>query len=172
MKVSARQAGSEHGLQPVQLEVLGYLSVCNQFSDTPMAVTRYLGQTKGTVSQTIKVLERKGLVLKESDINDRRITHIKVTEQGSKLFQDNIPPKMFVNACQDLSYIQQKEIEASLKLLLMSFIKSNNMKSFGTCNSCRYNEKISDDSFYCKLVKVPLTLSDIALICIEHENIG
>ena len=46
----------KHGLQPIQFEVLYYLSICNRYSDTPMGVTDYLGQTKGTVSQTLKVL--------------------------------------------------------------------------------------------------------------------
>jgi DNA-binding MarR family transcriptional regulator len=59
LKVRGCQAGAAHGLQPVQLEVLNYLSSCNRYSDTPMAVTEYLGQTKGTVSQTIKTLEKK-----------------------------------------------------------------------------------------------------------------
>ena len=57
LKVDSRQAGVEQGLQPVQVEVLHYLSICNKYSDTPMAVTEYLGLTKGTVSQTLKVLE-------------------------------------------------------------------------------------------------------------------
>ena len=30
----------------------------------PKAVTEYLGQTKGTVSQTLNVLEKKGLLTK------------------------------------------------------------------------------------------------------------
>jgi hypothetical protein len=46
----ARQALAEHGLQPVQFEALHYLTRCNRYSDTPMAVTEFLGQTKGTVS--------------------------------------------------------------------------------------------------------------------------
>ena len=50
LRVDARRAGAAHGLLPVQLEALHYLSICNCYSDTPMAVTEYLGQTKGTVS--------------------------------------------------------------------------------------------------------------------------
>ena len=62
--------------------VLHYLSVCNRYSDTPMAVTEYLGQTKGTVSQTLKVLEKKALLFKEPDKDDKRVMHLKLTEQG------------------------------------------------------------------------------------------
>ena len=59
LRSESRKLLSEYGLQPVQFEALHYLSNCNRYSDTPMAVTEYLGQTKGSVSQTLKVLEKK-----------------------------------------------------------------------------------------------------------------
>lgn len=171
LKVDARQTGAEYGLLPVQLEVLHYLSACNRYSDTPMAVTEYLGQTKGTVSQTIKVLEKKALVLKETDRNDKRISHLKVTPTGHKLINDHIPTNMFLDACNNLSKAQQKAVSVSLQLLLTSVIQSNNMKSFGVCGSCRYNLKNDDGSHFCTLVKEPLTDKEVQLICREHKII-
>ncbi len=169
LKVSARQAGAIYGLQPVQLEILHYLSQCNQFSDTPMAVTEYLGQTKGTVSQTLKVLETKALITKHADENDKRTAHLKVTAKGKQLLQTTIPTEMFVNACEVLSEQQQIEIEQGLHTLITGLIKTNNMKSFGICSSCRYNSKLSDGTYFCNLVKQPLENTDIQLICREHE---
>ena len=80
-----RQLLASHGLQPVQFEALNYLAHCNRYSDTPMAVTEYLGQTKGTVSQTLKVLENKGLIVKIGDDKDKRVSHLKLTEAGKSL---------------------------------------------------------------------------------------
>ena len=60
------------GLLPVQWEALRYLGRANRFSRTPAALTAYLGLTKGTVSQTVHVLEAKGLVTKQVDPADRR----------------------------------------------------------------------------------------------------
>lgn len=170
IKVGARQAGAELGLQPIQLEVLHYLSVCNQYSDTPMAVTEYLGQTKGTVSQTLKVLEKKELIRKEADASDKRVTHLKVTVIGQQLIDNRIPTKLFLDACTHLSPQHQVEIAGALKHLLTSIIQSNNMKSFGVCSACRYNKKSEDGSYFCNLVKAPLLVHDIQLICREHEN--
>ena len=45
-------------LEPVHLATLRYLCNCNRFSNTASAITEYLGQTKGTISQTLKVLEK------------------------------------------------------------------------------------------------------------------
>ncbi|QDE26568.1 MarR family winged helix-turn-helix transcriptional regulator [Paremcibacter congregatus] len=169
LKVSARHAGADHGLQPVHLEVLRYLSVCNRYSDTPMAVTEYLGQTKGTVSQTIKILEKKELVRKEADQNDKRMTHLKVTKQGRDFIDANLPTDMFVTACQNLSETQQAEIDAALDLLLTTMIRSNHMKSFGVCSSCQFNLKRGEGAYFCDLVKAPLTRDDTKLICREHD---
>ena len=94
LRVDARQKGAEHGLLPVQLEVLHYLSICNQYSDTPMAVTEYLGQTKGTVSQTLKVLENKALLVKVSDEKDKRTTHLSLSPKGRRLVNEIIPTQL------------------------------------------------------------------------------
>ncbi len=170
LRTDSRQAGAVHGLQPVQLEVLHYLSVCNQYSNTPMAVTEYLGQTKGTVSQTLNVLEKKGLLSKQLDKNDRRIYHLKVSSKGRRLLNNTIPTTMFVNACELLTEKEQSEIENSLKKLLTTLLQANNMKTFGICRSCRYNSKIKKENYFCNLVQQPLTNDDISLICREHES--
>jgi DNA-binding MarR family transcriptional regulator len=171
LKVGVRQALTPIGLQPVQLEVLNYLSSCNKFSDTPMAVTEYLGQTKGTVSQTIKTLEHKGMVIKVADKSDKRISHIAITKLGNKVLEDNLPTNMFNNACNYLSDDKKESIELALTELLIAIIKSNEMKTFGVCRSCRYNRKIKGVGYYCDLVKEPLSDSEILLICKEHKSV-
>ncbi len=60
-----------YGLQPVQMEVLSYLGLCNKYSDTPTSVTEYLGLTNGTVSQTLLVLENKGFLKKTRDLKTK-----------------------------------------------------------------------------------------------------
>lgn len=168
LKVGARQVGARYGLLPVQLEVLHYLTTCNRFSDTTMAVVEYLGQTKGTVSQTIKVLEKKGLIVREADNNDRRISHLRVTDVGQTLVSENLPTRFFNDACDSLSNQQQTQIASSLQQLLVTIISTSKTKSFGVCRSCIHNDKRSD-GVYCKLLKVPLTNEDITRICKEHQ---
>ena len=169
LRIDSRQAGAAHGLQPVQLEVLHYLSACNRYSDTPMAVTEYLGQTKGTVSQTLKVLENKGLLSKQLDKNDKRISHLKVSYKGKRVLGKSIPTAMFIKVCEELPDKKKAEIEASLKNLLITLLQANNLKTFGVCSSCRYNSKNENDDYFCNLIQQPLTDDDIHLICKEHE---
>lgn len=170
LRVDVRQVGAAHSLQPVQLEALHYLSICNRFSDTPMAVTQYLGQTKGTVSQTLKVLENKGLLLKKTDKNDQRITHLKLSSKGKRVLSQSVPSPMFRRACAALTDETQVNIAGALNQLLSTLLKTNNLKSFGVCHSCRYNSRNKEGSYFCDLVQQPLSVGDTQLICKEHEN--
>ncbi len=172
LRADSRSVGAAYGLQPIQLEALHYLSTCNRFSDTPMGVTEYLGQTKGTVSQTLKVLEKKGFLTKHIDSDDKRITHLKVSPAGKKVIQESIPSALFKNACEDLSKESQTQTIKVLKNLLKAIQHSNNTKSFGVCHSCRYNQRNDDNSYFCKLVKEPLSQDDVQLNCREHENVS
>lgn len=79
-------------IQPIQLSALLYLARCNGYSNTPLAVADYLGLTKGTVSQSLKALEAKGLISKSQDARDKRSVHLLLTEQARTLLAEVMPP--------------------------------------------------------------------------------
>ena len=172
LRSEMRGAGADAGLQPVQIDALNYLATCNRYSDTPMGVTEYLGQTKGTVSQTLKVLERKGLLKRKLDRQDRRVTHLRVTPAGRRLLDRIVPAANFVDGCQLLDAKAQRQIEQSLATLLRSVQKAGGCKTFGVCHTCRFNRDQGDGSFYCELVKAKLSEADVQLICREHEEVA
>lgn len=169
-RVDLRLTGNNLGLLPVQIEALHYLSVCNRFSDTPMAVSEYLGQTKGTVSQTLKVLEKKDLLRKQVDPDDKRVTHLKLTRQGDELLQQLLPTPMLKNVGRGLSEDQESRIVSALDELISALLRGNGMKSFGVCKTCRFNRSEPGGAFFCELVKQPLSLADIEQWCREHEE--
>ena len=80
----AGERSSGQGLLPVHVQMLSYLSVCNRYSDTPAAVTEFVGATKGTTSQSIGVLERKGYLRKRPDDGDGRVIHLSLTAKGKR----------------------------------------------------------------------------------------
>lgn len=57
-----RQAAVDAGLLPVQWAILGYVRDANRYSNTPQALAEYLALTKGTVSQSLKLLEARGWI--------------------------------------------------------------------------------------------------------------
>lgn len=82
-----RSAEHEIGLNPAQWEALRFLSRCNENSNSPIALTRYLGATKGTISQTVIALVNKGLVTKANRKGERRSIALSLTDEGREMLQ-------------------------------------------------------------------------------------
>ncbi|MCH9813844.1 MAG: MarR family winged helix-turn-helix transcriptional regulator [Epsilonproteobacteria bacterium] len=170
LKNEQRLRGTSYGLQPVQIEALHYLSICNRYSNTPKSVTEYLGQTKGTVSQSLKILEQKGFLSKHQNQADKRITHLMLTQKGIDTVDAIIPPPLFIETCKVLNEQEQIHISDNLNLLLKTLQKTQNMKSFGVCATCQYITADHDGDSFCTLTEEKLSPKDTTLICHEHST--
>ncbi len=168
LRSERRAALTDFGLQPVQFEVLDYLSQCNRFSDTPMAVTEYLRQTKGTVSQTLKVLEKYQLIMKVPDQDDKRVVHLHLTEKGNHLVDVLKPSPIFDSLKSSANSGEIDAMNHQLKNLLFNLQTQNELKSFGQCKYCRHNLRKAEGDFFCNLTQQSLSDSDIELICREQ----
>jgi len=168
IRSQARRTSDAYDLQPVQLNALHYLSICNRYSDTLLAVSEYLGQTKGTTSQTLKLLEQRKLIAKKRDPIDGRVTHLKLTAAGKRMVQQSWPSPV-LKAAEDLFPAkQQAALRDQLKHLLHTCQTANRQKTFAVCRSCRHNEQ-RGDGYFCQLTQEPLSAEEVTLICREHE---
>ena len=168
LRMEARTFGLRYGLQPVQLEALAYLTQCNRYSDTPQAVTEYLGLTKGTVSQSIKVLEHKGLLHKQTDKDDKRKVHLTPSAKGRKLIEKSLSAKGLRPALNIAVSVETSELAPALRLILHNMQQANGLKTFAACHTCRFNEH-HKHGYFCGLTQEPLNAQDIQLICREHQ---
>ncbi|GJL52309.1 MAG: transcriptional regulator [Nitrospirales bacterium] len=168
LRMEMRTFGLKFGLQPVQIEALTYLTQCNRYSDTPQAVTEYLGLTKGTVSQSLKVLEQKGLLRKQQDQQDKRIVHLTPTTKGKKLIEQSIPAKGLEAALKMTGSSKIRELKEILRATLRGMQHNNKRKTFAACHTCRFNEQ-HREGYICGLTQEPLSRQEIRLICREHQ---
>lgn len=168
VRADVRVICNEHGIRPVQLEALGFLTQCNRYSDTPQAVAEYLGLTKGTVSQTLKVLEKKGLLRKHSDSEDKRLVHLKPTARGRRLVERAVPAPALTLGIGRLSNAERQVTVDSLRVLLRSVQQANELKTFAPCHTCRFNQR-RKTGYFCELTQEPLDAQDIELLCREHQ---
>lgn len=168
LRTEIRKTGNNLGLQPVHMQALDYLSQCNRYSDTSAAVTDYLGATKGTVSQSLKVLERKRYITRVTDAKDRRVQHLKVTESGHDVLATSLPPETFCEASDQLSEFDRNQMVGLLTQMLRELQIANQSKSFGICKSCSFF--CSDGAQYqCGLTKEMLSTDDSEKLCREHS---
>jgi DNA-binding MarR family transcriptional regulator len=171
LRTEERAAGLKHGLQPVHLQALRYLESCNRYSNTPAALTEYLGLTKGTVSQTLLLLEDKGLLRKEGSTEDRRVVHLSLTDAGRAVLAEALPPALFTRAFRMLPG-GGEGLEESLTGLLRSLQAANAQRSFGACATCKHFRREGPGRFRCGLTEEPLSREDSQLLCRDHEAAG
>lgn len=166
----AGERSSGGGLLPVHVQMLSYLSVCNRYSDTPAAVTEFVGATKGTTSQSIGVLERKGYLRKRPDDEDGRVIHLSLTAKGKRFVESSLPPPEFGASIDDMKPAERESLSRLLNALLVSLQRRNEGRMFGVCRTCRYFRKDGlPGSHQCGLTLEPLTDDESMKICREHE---
>lgn len=145
------------GLNDVQMSALDYLDQANAFSRSPSAVADYLDATRGTVSQTLRALARKGLIVAAEDPADRRSLRYDLTAKGRQVLRDGAHPAEGDGA-----------LEAALGALVGRMIAARGGRSFGICRTCRFHRVQEDGSHRCALLDVALALPETGLICREH----
>lgn len=168
------RAGEHAGdLNPVQWEALRYLSRANRFSNSPIAMTRYLGSTKGTVSQTIKALERKGYIAKTARGLERRSIVLALTDKGRDMLS-NDPLTAFSKSVGELRGKTVRRLSKGLGALLEAELVRTEQPRFGACISCRYfrergREGDASGPHSCMLFDAGLSDVEAQLICVEHS---
>jgi len=166
----------DDGLNPAQWEALRFLSRANRFSNSPGALTRYLGATKGTVSQTLIALERKGYIARALREGGRKSISLSLTAKGVEALTRD-PWADLARAAEDLGGKTKRRLQRGLAELLEHEIGRSGVASFGVCPTCRFFRERgrSDDAkgpHLCMAFEEALTEADTSRICHEHAPSG
>ncbi len=168
-----RAAEFGNGLNPAQWEALRFLARANRFSNSPGALTRYLGATKGTISQTVKALERKTLIAKSARPGEKRSVVLHLTAAGAELVAKD-PWSGLAQSCGALGGKTRRRMDRGIAEVLAQEITRRLAPSFGTCATCRFwrADARTDDArgpHLCMLFDEPLSTTEASQICIAHE---
>ena len=163
----------EADLNPAQWEAMRYLSRCNRYSDSPSALTAYVGATKGTVSQTINALVRKGLVAKRPRDGERRSVRLELTEAGRRHLEHD-PWQDVSKQIDAIPLVIWNALRSNLSELLRNELKRRGNAPFGRCMTCRNFERNKPGTpdgapHYCRLLEEPLSDADAGQLCVEHR---
>jgi MarR family transcriptional regulator, organic hydroperoxide resistance regulator len=160
LDASSRELASRHGLKRVQLRVLHYLARANRYSNTPKGVAAYFGLTKGTVSQTLRALQRKNLVRREADSADGRVVRLFLTDAGRAVAGSTYPVRWVASVDPGLG--------PPLAELVRELQRTRGGRSFGECRTCRRHRQLGAAEAVCGLTGERLSAEDAAGICLEH----
>lgn len=153
-------------LNPTQRAALAYLVRANRFSRAPSHVADYLAATRGTVSQTLKALRRKGLVEEARSETDRRSVVLEPTEAGRACVGT---ADALDAALAGLPEAQAAALETGLGDLVSDLLKRRGGRSFGICRTCRHHEGRPDGG-HCRLLRVDLAPFETGQLCHEHAE--
>ena len=163
-----RQQGHGHGLNPAQWEALRYLNRANKLSNSPGALARYLGATKGTVSQTLASLEAKGLVVKQERGDDGRSIALALSDAGRDVLERDGLKALGLDI-ESLRPKIRKRFDKAVATLLQAEVQRQGEPSFGNCPTCRYfREPSTGQSAHCMKISAALDKVGLQLICVEH----
>jgi DNA-binding MarR family transcriptional regulator len=160
----------EFSLSPIQIQVLIFLL---HHSDNKRKVS-YLADefnmSKATISDTIKTLEQKQLIIKEYEQHDTRSYIIHLSKNGKDVAEQT---SLFAKQIQvpiDKLHVSDKE---NLLLSLLDIIhhlnKSGKITIQRMCFTCHfYKANKNGTEHFCGLLNTKLAETELRLDCAEH----
>ena len=156
------------GLNPAQRSALAYLDRANRFSRAPSHVADYLCTTRGTASQTLKALERKGLIAPVPSATDRRSLSFEITDAGREVLGAAVDFDAALGSVRDKDIAA---VERGLEQIVGTILSRRQFRAFGLCRTCAHH-LTSEDGRHCALLNVALQENEADQLCHEHTATG
>jgi DNA-binding MarR family transcriptional regulator len=163
-----------NGLSPAQWEALRYTSRANRYSTSPTALAKFLGTTKGTISQTLISLEKKGYLQRLRDERDRRSIRLEVTPAGWRLLERD-PLLEIDKAVACLPAHEKEALFDGLSRMLRDVQRKLGGNEFGVCEECSLfsaenTPGAPDNAYRCGLTSEAISDDETQRICINFKS--
>lgn len=167
-------AASAIGLTPAQLHILSFLAGRADNGCKVKDITRHLGVSQPSATDSVTALERKGLVAKRASIADARAVTVAITADG--LAAVKAASTALTASEQALAALPVAE-QASMLLHLMSVIRSlqiaGAISEQRMCATCRHFRPHAypgaPHPHHCAFVNAAFGTGHLRLDCREHE---
>lgn len=159
----------QNSLSPIQIQILIFLL----FQSREKCKVSYLAQefnmTKATVSDSVKVLLKKGLIEKQDHPEDTRSYLIALTASGKKMAEASSSFSLPIEKPLNTLTPEQKEVMlTSLLKLIKDLNKAGIITVPRMCYTCA-NYRSRSNGHFCNLLNTELADSEIRVDCPEHE---
>jgi DNA-binding MarR family transcriptional regulator len=169
-KVLLWEKAKQVGLSPIQIQILIFVAYHKQELCNVSHLAKEFNVTKPTISDAVKILDKKQLILKDYSSNDSRSYSIHLSQLGQQIVSET---NDFANPLQQqIDKFKLAELEGVFKTLSELIYKLNQNGTLTvqrTCFGCKYHQK-QGDSDYCGLLEKELLNKDIRLDCPEFEE--
>lgn len=164
---AARSEDARTELTAAQWTCLRFFARANGSTRTPSAFASFQATTRGTASQIIKSLERRGLVARTRSDRDRRSVCFDLTEQGRAMLAQD-PLRDLIGVIDGLGATERDRFLTTLSRLASALAMRRDAPAFGTCRDCTHFGT-SADTAYCACMAAELAVEDIAKLCASYR---
>jgi len=158
------------GLSPIQIQILIFIAFHKQNLCNVSHLSKEFNVTKPTVSDAIKILDKKGYIIKDYSTEDNRSYSISLSDSGNDLIAQTYD---FANPLQtqvdSFSPIELENLFSTLSQLIYKLNRHGILNVQRTCYGCKFYRK-NENSDYCNLLQRELMNNEIRLDCPEFEK--
>lgn len=160
----------KHRLSPIQIKFLIFFLIHPPQRRTVSHLAVHYHLTKPTVSEAVKTLEKKGLVIRKSESKDKRVITLYLTKKGTELARHF---SGFATEIIESLYGMDNEKKASLLGCLFDLIdrlhRSGIMRSARICLTC-YNFEVKNNMYRCKRRNKTMKSEELRIDCYNHAS--
>ena len=125
--------------------------------------------TKATISDSVKVLLAKEMLIKLPDTYDFRSYTVRLTQKGRKIAEQTQSfTSSLENAIQSIDEQQRGVFLQNLLHIILDLNKSHVISTQRMCLSC-HNYERKNNEHYCRLLKSKLNNEDLRVDCVDHK---
>lgn len=168
-KVLLWDKAKELGLSPIQIQLLIFCSYHKSDLNNVSFLAQEFNVTKPTISDAVKVLDKKGLIEKEYSTIDNRSYSIYLSDSGKAVVaqtEDFAHP--ILESLKEMAAPEQSVFYQTLSRLLFQLNRKGVLAVQRTCYACRFYSK-SEKGSYCNLLERWLEQTEIRLDCPEFQ---
>ncbi|MDT8347805.1 MAG: MarR family winged helix-turn-helix transcriptional regulator [Flavobacteriaceae bacterium] len=169
-KALLQEESNRYKLSPIQLQTLLFINFHSSEKCTVSYLAEEFNVTKATISDAIKSLYAKALVIKTPNKTDARSYRLALTEKGihiadkAKGFTEQMHHPITAMEEAEKSVMLHNLLEIIRHMFDCGVISKQRM-----CFSCRFYKPKNGES-YCELLKQNLSITDLRLDCPEYEQ--
>jgi DNA-binding MarR family transcriptional regulator len=169
-KVSLWNENKKYGLSPIQFQILTFLLFHSEDLRTISNLAAEFNSTKASISDSVKTLEKKGLILRNRSINDLRVSFISLSVKGTIIAKD---VSKFANNIQEIVAKMSENNKGLILEMLLQIIHQLFLKKIISiqrmCLTCTFYQTESSGNYNCTFLNVPIKVPDLRIDCTHYE---
>ncbi|MDW3195183.1 MAG: MarR family transcriptional regulator [Cytophagales bacterium] len=166
------QETKKTGLSPIQLQLLIFLLHHPEQTTTPSYLATEFNLTKATITDSLRMLLKKDLIVKHTDPSDARSYSIQLTTAGKTIGESATQfSNQLLGSLEGLSASSKGNLLEGLLHMIGQLNDQSVISLQRMCKNCRFLEN-KDGGHYCSFLEQPLAPAELRIDCSEFEKIA